>query len=73
MPLFQKPVFYPPTVMDKEAGAVLAIRVRTRPPAGGGRVGQFLSAGSTAGTRVSGSARIQGGSINPTNNSNQKV
>lgn len=69
MPLFQKPVFYPPTVMDREAGQVLAIRVRTRTPPGGGAVGQFLPVAALAGEKVRG-ARINGGSINPTNNSN---
>lgn len=70
MPLFQKPVYYPPTVMDKEAGAVLAIRVRTRTPPGGGARNQFLPAGSTAGMRVRNGATINGGSFGPTNNEN---
>jgi hypothetical protein len=70
MPLFQKPVYYPPTVMDREAGQVLSIRVRTRTPPGGGARGQFLEPGSTAGMRVRNGASIQGGSFGPSNNQN---
>lgn len=72
MPLFQKPVFYPPTVMDREAAAILSIRVRTRPPVGGGGANHFLPiTPATAGSRVSGGARIQGGTFSSISNANQ--
>lgn len=68
MPLFQKPVFYPPTTEDREAAAILAIRVRTRSPVGGGAPHQFLPKNALAGTKTSGGASINGGSFGPSNN-----
>jgi hypothetical protein len=62
MPAIQRPVWYPPTVMDREASQLLAIRVRTRPAVGGGRPGQFVTAPVVSGLKAPGSAKIGGGS-----------
>jgi hypothetical protein len=71
MPLFQKPIWYPPTTEDREAAQVLAIRVRVRTPVGGGARNQFLPGAPLAGVRTKGAA-IVGGTISPNGNSKFK-
>jgi hypothetical protein len=64
MPAIQRPLWYPPTVMDREAERILAIRVRTRPAVGGGTPNRWVTpVPASAGTQVSGSATINGGAF----------
>lgn len=64
MAAIRRPLWYPPTVMDKEANAILAIRTRVRPAVGGGSPNKWVTpVPASAGTPISGSATINGGSF----------
>jgi hypothetical protein len=68
MPAIQKPLYYPLTLMDREANQILSIRSRVRVPVGGGARGQFVKpVPATAGMRAPGStSNPPGGVFQPT-------
>lgn len=74
MAAIQRPLYYPPTLMDREANAILRIRVRTRPAIGGGARGQFVKpTPASAGMRAPGNpANIPGGVFQPAGTDNDK-
>jgi hypothetical protein len=64
MAAIQRPVWYPPTVMDREAAQILAIRVRTRPAVNGGTPGKWITpTPASAGSRVPSAQVINGGAF----------
>lgn len=67
MPAIQKPLYYPPTLMDREANQILAIRTRVRTAVGGGARGHFVKpTPASAGMRAPGSTgNPPGGTFQP--------
>jgi hypothetical protein len=64
MPAIQRPLYYPETLMDREAKQILAIRTRVRTAVGGGARGHFVKpTPASAGMRAPGSASNPPGGV----------